>query len=374
MGAVLVYAQGSEILTAKENDKYSTLQKHLRHFGRTVHNKITRSNRIEIMAHATEQKIKLLVLYDLLCRLTDENHALNTDEIIALLAEKKIAVSRKILLQDIALLNQYGYEVLTYKKKYHYYYVVNRHFDSAEIALLSDAVQASKLSASHKQTLTNKLMTTMGNFQTTDLTAAAHFGTMPQRNNRYIIYTIDTLKQAIVNNKQVSFKYYSLDYQKNRLFRNDGKKYIVNPLVVVWNKDNYYLICYDDKHKGTANYRIDRMTDAQEEPTNRTYRKELAAFDIEKYRQKVFSMFGGDEQEIELQFNATMLDDIFDKFGEEIHIVKVDDDTFRVKAPIQISKTFFAWVVGTQGKMRILSPQSVCEQFHAFVKKIKEAY
>lgn len=185
------------------------------------------------MAHATEQKIKLLVLYDLFCRLTDENHALNTDEIISLLAEKKIAVSRKILLS--------------------------------------------------------------------------------------------------IRLCQVSFRYYSLDYQKNRLFHNDGKRYVVNPLVVVWNKDNYYLVCYDDKHEGTANYRIDRMTDAQEEPTDRTYRKELAEFDIEKYRQKVFSMFGGDEQEIELQFNATMLDDIFDKFGEEIHIVKVDKDTFRVK-------------------------------------------
>lgn len=45
------------------------------------------------MAHDTEQKIKLLVLYDLLCRHADENHALNTDEIIALFAEKKIAVS-----------------------------------------------------------------------------------------------------------------------------------------------------------------------------------------------------------------------------------------------------------------------------------------
>ncbi len=54
-------------------------------------------------------------------------------------------MSRKILLQDIALLNEYGYEVLTYKKKYHFYYVVNRHFDSAEIAFLADAVQASKL-------------------------------------------------------------------------------------------------------------------------------------------------------------------------------------------------------------------------------------
>ena len=138
-------------------------------------------------------KIKLLLLWDILCKNTDEDHALNTDEIISLLAEKKIAVSRKILLQDIALLNEYGYEVLTYKKKYHYYYVVNRHFDSAEIAFLADAVQASKLSATQKQTLTNKLMTTMGDFQATELTVAARFGTMPKRNNRHIIYTIDTL-------------------------------------------------------------------------------------------------------------------------------------------------------------------------------------
>ena len=93
MGAVLVYAQGSEVLTTKENDKYSTLQEHLRHFGTNVHIEITRSNRIEIMAHTTEQKIKLLVLYDLLCQLTDEDHALNTDE----MTKKKIAVSRKIL-------------------------------------------------------------------------------------------------------------------------------------------------------------------------------------------------------------------------------------------------------------------------------------
>lgn len=326
------------------------------------------------MAHATEQKIKLLVLYDLLCRLTDENHALNTDEIIALLAEKKIAVSRKILLQDIALLNEYGYEVLTYKKKYHYYYVVNRHFDSAEIAFLADAVQASKLSATQKQTLTNKLMTTMGDFQATELATAARFGTMPKRNNRHIIYTIDTLKQAIADNKKVSFKYYSLDYQKNKVYRNGGKRYFVNPLVVVWNKDNYYLVCYYDKHDGTATYRIDRMSEAQEESAERVYRKELDGFDIENYRQRVFSMFGGEEQNVDLQFDSAMLDDVFDKFGEDVNIVKVDDTTYRLKVPIQVSKTFFAWVVGTQGKMRILSPQAVCEQFNEFVTKIKEKY
>lgn len=34
------------------------------------------------MLRNSEQKIKLLVLYDLLCRFTDGNYALNTDKIL----------------------------------------------------------------------------------------------------------------------------------------------------------------------------------------------------------------------------------------------------------------------------------------------------
>ena len=75
------------------------------------------------MSRNAEQKIKLLVLYDILCRLTDENHALNSDELIDELAKNNISVSRKVLPLDIALLNEYGYEVLSYKKKHHYYVV-----------------------------------------------------------------------------------------------------------------------------------------------------------------------------------------------------------------------------------------------------------
>lgn len=99
------------------------------------------------MPYTVEQKIKLLVLWDILCRNTDEAHALNTDEIIEMLAEKGINVGRKVLVQDIDLLNRYGYEVMSYKKKYHYYYVVSRVFDIAEIAKLADVVKASKLTS-----------------------------------------------------------------------------------------------------------------------------------------------------------------------------------------------------------------------------------
>lgn len=94
--------------------------------------------------------------------MTDENHALNSDELIEELSKHNISVSRKVLPLDIALLNEYGYEVLSYKKKYHYYYVVNRHFDTAEIAMLADVVKASKLNGEQKSPLIKKLSEMVG--------------------------------------------------------------------------------------------------------------------------------------------------------------------------------------------------------------------
>lgn len=83
------------------------------------------------MSKSINQKIKLLALWDILLHNTDENRALSTDEIIALLKEKNIDVARKVLPEDIALLNEFGYEVLSYKKKSYYYYVVTRPLETA---------------------------------------------------------------------------------------------------------------------------------------------------------------------------------------------------------------------------------------------------
>lgn len=88
------------------------------------------------MAKNTDTSIKLLVLYDILSKMTDEEHALSTNEIIDELAKRGITVSRKVLPSDIALLNKYGYEVCSYTKKARYYYAVHQFFDTAEITML----------------------------------------------------------------------------------------------------------------------------------------------------------------------------------------------------------------------------------------------
>ena len=165
-----------------------------------------------------DHKIKLLILYDILCRATDEEHQLNTDEIIALLKEKGIDVSRKILREDIQTLNAYGYEVLEEKRKYFYYYVVSRQFESAEIVLLTDVITFSKLNAGQKRNLIEKLANTLGSNQARLLLNRVVSFEKPKHSNAHIIYNIDGIERAINEKKKVSFLYFSFDY--------NGKGYI----------------------------------------------------------------------------------------------------------------------------------------------------
>lgn len=320
------------------------------------------------------QKVKLLVLYDILYRLTDEEHYLNTDEIIKLLADKGIAVSRKILREDIKTLNDYGFDVMEEKKKYYYYYIANRSFESAEISMLMDVVTASKLDAAQKEQLLSKLANTLGIHRARMLLNHVITLDKPKHTNSHIIYSIDSLETAIDKKKKVSFRYFLLDYEGKKVYRKEGKRYVVNPLVMIWDRDNYYLVCYDDKHSDTMNYRVDRMESVEIEEDDRLERSDLSNFNAEEYKLQMFSMFGGEVQKVEIQFSAGMIDDIYDKFGEGIYIKKHDENDYRAVVPIQVSKVFYSWVVGSQGKVHILSPHKVKEEFNEFVKKVKEEY
>ena len=98
------------------------------------------------MVRVTEQKIKLLALWDILLKNTDEEHSMTTQEIIAALEKQDIAVSRKTLYEDIAVLNEHGYEVLCKKEsRSNAYYVIDRKFERSEVQVLLSAVGSGKI-------------------------------------------------------------------------------------------------------------------------------------------------------------------------------------------------------------------------------------
>lgn len=63
------------------------------------------------MNGSNSRKIKLLKIWEILNRDTDENNPMPTPVLIKKLAECGIEVDRKILYSDIKLLNDFGYEV-----------------------------------------------------------------------------------------------------------------------------------------------------------------------------------------------------------------------------------------------------------------------
>lgn len=325
------------------------------------------------MAKNTDSSIKLLVLYDILLKSTDEEHALSTNEIIEELKKRGISVSRKVLPSDIDLLNKYGYEICSYVKKSRYYYAVHQFFDTAEITMLADVIKASKLTQSRKETIINKLYSTIGLYRDT-ATDNIIFLETKKYGNSSIIYNIDAIETAIKQKKKVSFVYFHLDENKNKVYNKDKKRYVFNPLSLIWSKDNYYLLCYDDRHDGTSRYRIDKMENVMVESEPILEKDEFKNFDSETYRKQVFSMFGGELEKVTIRFDKELLSDIYDKFGTDIQIHKSSDGTLTTTIEVQVSKTFFLWVVGTLGKVKIIEPSQVAEKFGSFVKQITDNY
>ncbi len=319
-------------------------------------------------------KIKLLILYDILSKFTDENHAMNTDELISELKKRGVNVARKVLSQDIATLNEYGYEVLSYKKKFHYYYVVNRPLETAEVVLLVDVIKSSKLSTTQKKHFIGNLANTLCAHQAERISKnIISLGTVAQ-GGYYLLYNVDAIDRAIEQNRQISFLYFDYDSNHKKVYRKNGERYVVNPIVMVWNNDNYYLLCIKENYDNISTYRIDKIDSVEVLESECQLNQIYENFNTEEYRKQVFSMFGGELQMVTIHFVKEMLSEIFDKFGNDLRIITIDDNTYSTSVKVQTSRTFFAWIVGTQGKVKIDSPSKVLKEFNEFVSVIKREY
>ena len=195
-----------------------------------------------------------------------------------------------------------------------------------------------------------------------------------RKGNSSFINYVDAIDRAIYDNKQISFLYFDYDEKHKKVYRKNGNRYTVSPAFMVCNEDNYYLLCISNGHDNNVTYRFDKMESVIVEETDREPHPEYERLNTEEYRKQVFSMFGGESQRDTLLFAANILSDMFDRFGDDIRIKKVNYKNYTVDVTVQISKTFFAWVVGTKGKVKIKLPRKVIDEFNKFVDKIKEEY
>lgn len=325
------------------------------------------------MVQDNYRKIKLLKLLELLRADSDEHNPMTTSELCARLEKMGIVCDRRTLSKDITLLNDHGYEIMAttvgHEKAY---YIDDRGFSVPELKILIDAVQASSFITEKKtKELVEKLAQLGGSHRAELLKGNLVCFNTRKHSNEHIFYNVDALEQAIEGQKKVLFRYYTLNEKGEKVYRREGHRYVVEPVALVFNEDNYYVLTYSSRHESTATYRVDRMdavTVIEEGICEKAValRQEMAA-----YTEQVFKMYGGRQEDVVLEFPDGLIGVVFDKFGENTPMLRVGEEKCVATVKVRISPTFWGWLFQFAGEMRVLSPQWVIDGYQQQAAKLE---
>ena len=196
--------------------------------------------------------------------------------------------------------------------------------------------------------------------------------------NEKIYYVVDSLQNAISQDKKISFLYMKWEIGEGsrivKTARKNGKRYVISPIWLCWDDENYYLVGYDSESQIIKHYRVDKIESVEILDEKREQNKEILEFDGAKYTKKIFSMYGGEELEVTMLVDNSLVGVIADQFGDDIFIVKENENQFRFTAKISISSQFYAWLFGLKGSVKILSPQQVVDGFKAQLDAVSANY
>ncbi len=321
------------------------------------------------MPKGAGNKQRLLVLLDILLKDSDEEHPLSLEELRVRLLERGVEAERKTLYDDFDQLSALGYDVQTTRDRTVRYFIGQRDFDLPELRLLVDAVQSSRFLTDKKsRRLTEKLVRLASRHQAGELRRQMVVTGRIKTMNESIYYTVDTLQAALNQNRQVTFKYFDWDINKEKRLRNDGAKYSVSPWALLWDDENYYLIAYTQEGS-FRHYRVDRMMSVSVTDDKRLGEAEFRRQDMEQFSRRTFAMYGGATRYVTLYCAEPdwMVNVVLDRFGMDV-MLHPDGEGFRVTVPAEISPLFFAWIARFEGKMTVVEPDDVAAEYRAYLK------
>ena len=339
------------------------------HFG-----KICLSHKMDlggkVMPKSPNQKKKLLVLWELLLKHSDEEHPISIKQMIEDLERHDIKAERKSLYDDMETLRDFGLDVQSRKGSSPGWFIGERDFELAELKLLVDAVQSSKFVTRKKSdSLIRKLEGLASVHQAKALQRQVYVSGRIKTMNESIYYNVDKLHAAVGERRSVRFRYFDYNSRKEKVFRREGRQYAVTPYGLVWDNENYYLVGADAEKGDVRHYRVDKMYGIE-----LGEKAPAAEFDMARYAQKHFGMFSGVSADVKLKVKDEMAGIVLDRFGQDVILVPGSDGTFTVTVGVVVSPQFWGWVFGLGDGVEVCSPTWAVEEFKERLEKVRGLY
>ncbi len=311
--------------------------------------------------------MRLLYLNQILQENTDEKHSLKLEQLIEHLRKAGFVTSKKTIKSDLDKLETFGVSIREHEDSG--YYLANRSFETAELKLLVDAVQSSKFITLNKsQKMIKKLSHLASIHEAKNLERQVFVVNRIKAGNEDIFANVDRVYDAISQDRRIAFHYFEYDVDKSVKYRNKGEKYTVSPLALCWDDENYYMIANYHKHDGLTHFRVDKMQNIDVLEEKRVSIDEDGyQFNAADYQKRVFSMFGGIETSVTIEFAKQLINVAIDRFGKDVIIHNVSETHFQFTTKVAISPAFYSWVFQFGDKAKIISPASVKQDMKKMV-------
>ncbi len=310
-------------------------------------------------------KLRILYLYQHLVKHTDAEHTLSTAELIKILREEySVKVSRNTISDDLAMLHDCGLHIEHYESTQNKYYYDGHVYELAELKLLMDAISSSKFITQRKSDeLIAKLLTLTNSQNAAKLRRHIYAAGRVKSENEQGYYIVDAINEAIDAKRKISFFYTDYNVDKHRYITNDGHPYTVSPYTLIWDGDYYYMRGFCDERQDMRNFRLDRIAE-QPKILNQIAIMPPDGYTPAEYSKYVFRMFDTDEPiTVQLHCHVSVMKYLIDNFGSHVETEVVDDEHFTATVSVCTSSTFYRWVFGFNGKIKIVGPQSVLDAY-----------
>ena len=313
------------------------------------------------MSKSDNQKLKILYILDYLQRNSHADHPIRATELIQMLEKQhNILCERKTVYSDIAALQEYGADIVSVPGKNGGYYIASRNFELPELKLLIDAVQSSRfLTEKKSRELIEKLCKECSVHEAQLVRRDVLVSGRVKSMNETIYYNVDSIQEAIGQNRQITFRYFDWALDGSRKYRE--KDYTASPYGLCQDHENCYLLAFSPRH-GITSYRVDRMSHIQISQDLRIPCPELTGKNLTEHANRLFQMYSGEATDVKMRFHRSLINVVVDRFGRDIMLIPDGDDHFVFTAKVAVSPIFLSWIIGFGTKAKILHPQSVAEQ------------
>ena len=197
--------------------------------------------------------------------------------------------------------------------------------------MLVDAVSSSRfITMGKSEMLISKLAKLTNEQNRAALTARIFTADRIKTSNTVVFHTTDTICRAMEDGKKIRFHYWNYNPQKEHILRHDGEWFIASPYALIWDDERYYLAAYSDFREKVVTFRVDRMCDVEitEEAAVRD-----DSFNAGEFAKTTFKMIDEDflDSKVILICDNQFMQNVVDRFGEEIETTVLDDSTFRAR-------------------------------------------